>query len=1053
LPALWASRAIINVILCASLAVILTAQASGASTTEDKPITIYADVVQGWAEDNQDGLSNKGLYAKGNVSIERGLTRIKLKEAIFWIGNPDGANVSQVVLYGEGAVTLEESSKPKRSLERVAIQWKTTGELRVIAPDKRSGQPDTNSPLYVRSRRVLATPPPPDVAVTELPPSSNQPAPSEAPSVTKPPALQTVKQGDRNFTQDPISPSPDVANILNRSSTLGISSRSSSPYQYRVMPSKPGEYTVMIWGGITLFAGDENSVIDISCDRAVIWAKGISGNPGQGIPNFSNFRKEQVEVYLEGHVEIRVRKLGGPSAGVDQLILADKGYYDLGRNTALLSKCELIYRLPGMTLPIHVQAAEVRQLDLNNFAANDAVFFASRLPSDPDIKVMSGDLHLELKDVPRKGLIGTTAFDPFRGTGIQDPAIYGTANNVQLRLLDFTVGAVGHAEGDLRDPFGPFEGVRFRSDNIFGVGMEVQLDALQLFGIDKSESTRWTISPLFYHKRGPGVITEFQNSGHGLLGFPGRYDTWLRGQLQWDYADLDRLGNNREPSVPQDIRGLLTLRHRQELDEHWLFQTQLGYQSDRNFYEQWWKRQYDEDLNQETFAMLKYQNEQFAMSALVKPNIRPWVNEGQALPRGDLWLVGQDLFETLTYYGHASAGLYRFNASGDLPDSYFSSVFPNEFDRYRPLPPSSDMPHRDSFWLSRFDIMNELTWPIKLGVMNLTPYGLADLSYYSDDMAGSDGGRVWWGYGARAAIPFSRLYSHVQSDFFNVRGIYHKLSIEADYRTTRSNQDFRRLPLIDRLDDDPTDQARRDLRMYRLINGTRLDLATSPLYDPQLYALRRGYLGSPDNLDDMEYVRFGVRNRWQTKRGIEEAERTVDWISFDLFATYFPDQDRDNYGNPFGLIDYNFRWQIGERTSILSQGYIDPFEGGARSISAGLLVERTERIRYYLGYYKLDPVGTDAVIFSSSYVISPKYSITWSSSYDFGSSGTNNLGQSLLITRTGSDVQVSLGLGWDPLRNNVNATFEVYPTVMGPTRHMRAMAPGLNQLDPSTTPY
>jgi hypothetical protein len=162
---------------------------------------------------------------------------------------------------------------------------------------------------------------------------------------------------------------------------------------------------------------------------------------------------------------------------------------------------------------------------------------------------------------------------------------------------------------------------------------------------------------------------------------------------------------------------------------------------------------------------------------------------------------------------------------------------------------------------------------------------------------------------------------------------------------------------------------------------------------------------------------------------------------------WFPDEGRDNYGHPFGLIDYDFRWQIGERTSILSQGYFDPFDGGSRSFNIGILTERTDRLRFYFGFYHLDPVGTSATVFSTTYIINPKYAFTWSSSYNFGES--QNLGQSLMITRTGSDLQVSLGLGWDPLRDNFNATFEVYPTVMGPTRHMRAIAPGLAQLDPS----
>jgi hypothetical protein len=91
------------------------------------------------------------------------------------------------------------------------------------------------------------------------------------------------------------------------------------------------------------------------------------------------------------------------------------------------------------------------------------------------------------------------------------------------------------------------------------------------------------------------------------------------------------------------------------------------------------------------------------------------------------------------------------------------------------------------------------------------------------------------------------------------------------------------------------------------------------------------------------------------------------------------------------------------------------------------------------------------VVFSTTYVVNPKYTLSWSTSFDFGQG--NNLGQSLLITRTGSDLQVGLGLGWDPLRDNFSATFEIYPTALGPTRHMRSIAPGLAQLDQQITSY
>lgn len=1056
MPSIRASLTAALFVLVCGAAVLDTAQAQTAPTADDKPITIYADVVQGWSEE-----FHHALYAKGNVSIERGTTRIKMKDAILWVTKPtNDAPEVRAILYGEGAISLEENSKPKRSLERISLQWKTTGELRVIAPSKPSGQPEATDPFYQRARAVLLMPPEVDKLTTDsaavtAPPVLSPPAP--APDQEKPSAAkltrQTTKQNTRAVTQDPTTQPADASNVFNRSNALGISSRSSSPYQYRILPGKPGEYTAMIWGGITLYSADENSVVDISADRAVIWAKGVNNTPGQGIPNFSNFRKDQIEVYLEGHVEIRYRHLQGTTNGIEQLVLADRGYYDVGRNVALMSKCELIYRLPGMPLPIHVQAAEVRQLDLNNFQANEAVFFASRLPSDPDLKVMAGTMHIELRDVPQKGFFDTTAFDPVTSGGAKDAQIFGDAENVQFRFMDFTFASLSHVHGDLRDPLGPLEGIRFKADGIFGVGMAVQFDALELFGFDKPTNTSWSLSPLFYSKRGPGVTSEYSSNGVGLFGFPGRYDTFIRGQFQYDYADYDTLANDRKPAVPDPFRGLLTLRHRQELSENWSVQAEVGYQSDRNFYEQWWKRTYDEDLLQATYLQFKYQNEQFAFNGLLQPNIRPWVNEGAAIPRGDLWLVGQDFFNTFTYFGHASAGFYRFNTTSDLPDSYFATPYPDEFLRYRPLPPSSDMPHKQSFNLARFDYLSELDLPLHFGFMNLTPYGLADLAYYTDDMSqdGNSASRLYYGGGIRGEIPFSRLYSNVQSDFFNVRGINHKISIEGDYRYTQSNVDFRRLPLLDRLDDDTTDQARRDLRMYRIMNGVQLNLAQSPLYDPQLYALRQGYLGSPDNLDSMEYVRFGVRNRWQTKRGIEEAERIVDWMGFDIFATYFPNEGRDNYGHPFGLIDYAYRWQIGERTTFLAQGTVDPFQGGGSSFSAGILVERTDRLRFYFGYYNLSPVGTNAFLTNVTYVINPKYAVTWASSYDFGN--TQNLGQSLIVTRTGSDIQVGLGLTWSPLQNNFGATFEVYPTALGPTRHMKAIANGMQQTDSGVAPY
>ncbi|MFT3881400.1 MAG: hypothetical protein QM703_17265 [Gemmatales bacterium] len=134
--------------------VITTGSAQDAPSTADKPITVYADMVQGWDEGEYHG-----LYAKGNVSIERGLTRIKLKDAYVWVSRAQDNQPVRAIIYGEGGITLEENSKPKRTLERISLHWNTGGEMRIIAPDKKSGQPEAGDAVYQRARQVLLMPP------------------------------------------------------------------------------------------------------------------------------------------------------------------------------------------------------------------------------------------------------------------------------------------------------------------------------------------------------------------------------------------------------------------------------------------------------------------------------------------------------------------------------------------------------------------------------------------------------------------------------------------------------------------------------------------------------------------------------------------------------------------------------------------------------------------------------------------------------------------------------------------------------------------------------
>jgi hypothetical protein len=285
----------------------------------------------------------------------------------------------------------------------------------------------------------------------------------------------------------------------------------------------------------------------------------------------------------------------------------------------------------------------------------------------------------------------------------------------------------------------------------------------------------------------------------------------------------------------------------------------------------------------------------------------------------------------------------------------------------------------------------------------------------------------------------------VQSELFNVNGINHKIVISANYYLAHSDTPFTQLPELDRWNDDATDQSLRDITPVQpLINpahGTAL--ATSPLYNWQVYAIRRfqdQLFNRTDTLDSIQDLEVDVRQRWQTKRGYPGMQHIVDWMTLDLSATYFP-QPSQNFGSTFAFLTYDWVWNVGDRTALVSSGWVDPIDQGARVYTVGAFLNRPDRTNFYLGYRQLDPVGSRLLTGAASYVFSPKYAMTVSSSYDLAfNSGLSN---ALVFTRMGSDLQVSLGITYNAILNNFGVLFEILPNLAAQTGRHAAFGSGM----------
>jgi hypothetical protein len=210
-----------------------------------------------------------------------------------------------------------------------------------------------------------------------------------------------------------------------------------------------------------------------------------------------------------------------------------------------------------------------------------------------------------------------------------------------------------------------------------------------------------------------------------------------------------------------------------------------------------------------------------------------------------------------------------------------------------------------------------------------------------------------------------------------------------------------------------------------------------PQFDPQTYAIRRLVLTNVETIDSIEVLQGDILQRWQTKRGYPGQEHIVDWMTLDLSGSYFPKSVRDNFGESFGILSYDWTWNIGDRTALVSSGWYDPIQGGPRVFNVGAFLNRPDRTNFFIGYREIDPINSQAVTGAVNYVISPKYALSASATYDFGNKVQSN---SINFTRMGSDLQVTLGLGYNSTLSTWSFNFEIVPNLVPENRRIPGAA-------------
>jgi len=797
-----------------------------------------------------------------------------------------------------------------------------------------------------------------------------------------------------------------------------------------------GESAFIITGGVILQVRNANrlGMIDMEADRVVVWTKGDANVLAENIQSQQGHSSNDLEVYLSGHVIIRQSPIYNPKRN-QRTITADEVYYDVNRSVAVALNGQIEMRQPLLNDPIIASAKEIRQTSATTFEVVNSEVFSSRLPSDPGLKVYLQEGVFEDRTIPLRNIFGMPVLDRKTGEPVLLRQTWLTGDNTFFQLEKIPFFWFPHVSTNAQEPLGPVQTFNFGFSQIFGPEFGVSLNLYELLGMQPLPQTRWLLNLDYLFYRGPVLGTLYNSAANNFFGIPAQYSHTLRATGMYD-KNYDILGGPRPVTntfSPPGFRGWWLDRFTiMDMPYGFSFLGQLSPVSDRNFIEQYYKRPWDLDPNFDTFGFLKEQKENMAWSAMIRPRLRPWVTMTQDLPRFDGWIIGSDFFHLFTNTTHANLEYAILSTSND------------------PLPQVSVTDQNDA--TLRADWMDELELPFYLGPLKLAPYGRVEMTGYSSDLAGNPIFRPWEAAGARASIPFTHLYRNVASELWNINGLNHKINFNANYVYAYSNVPYTELPQLDRLNNDATNQALRDLRGG--INGVPFQAIFNPagVYDnhgysllyspyfntPQTMAIRRLLFDRDvDTLSTIEELQFSVNQRLQTKRGFPGAQHIVDWMTLNLSASYFPAYNRDNFGNPWSFLQYSYLWNVGDRTAIDSTGWTDPFPGGVKMWTIGAYFNRPDRTNFYLGFRYIDPLMVRAVTAAMTYIFSPKYAATVSETYDFGTGEA--FANTLMFTRMGSDLQVSLGVSYNALQSNFNFLFNIVPNLLPANKSMGAM--------------
>ena len=378
-------------------------------------------------------------------------------------------------------------------------------------------------------------------------------------------------------------------------------------------------------------------------------------------------------------------------------------------------------------------------------------------------------------------------------------------------------------------------------------------------------STSTTLMADYYSKRGPGLGVNIEADTQDSY-----TDAFIYGVYDKDYK------NRRKGRFKYDAeRYDMYISHLNHITPRLDFRGHLEHMSDPEFLHDFFKDRSDIDPQPISFGSLEYQFDRLSVAAYVRPRTNDFFSVVESLPEIRLDTPRQELFKNIYYQGEVSFGYKKMKW--------------RDYDYAR----SAGGTNIKDYESGRIDSLHMFYYPFKLfDAVNIIPRAGVRMTAYSKTSKtkiDQDQLDTYFTVDSVETDPAGDILNYDDDGGSEIR-FTGELGVEMN---TKIYQTW-----------DNAKSAFWELDGLRHVAVPYLNYNYIP--DPTLDRDKIYYFDDIDRITEQNFVRLGIQNRLQTRRGAYGKQEIYDWASIEHYIDFhFHKEDGfDNMGD-FGTI---FKW-------------------------------------------------------------------------------------------------------------------------------------------------